>query len=166
MRPILPWSTWDCIAFYLPVKFETRPVLDSRFVDSDCMMTWCWFHCLSFRNIVLQGEQHFASIECVVCWKLVRFWKQTYVNKYRKLYVLQQSGPSWCADGRSVGQKVPGFYGTWRFITMFIRAHHWPYPEPDESSAHTRNQFVTIRLNIITQVSQLVLLFKFSTKIV
>jgi len=26
------------------------------------------------------------------------------------------------------------FYGTQRFNTMYITAHHWPYPEPPTSS--------------------------------
>lgn len=31
-------------------------------------------------------------------------------------------------------KKFPAFYETWGFITMFIRAHDWSVPWPDESS--------------------------------
>jgi len=31
-------------------------------------------------------------------------------------------------------KKYPSYYGTWRFITVFTKAHHWGLPEPDESS--------------------------------
>jgi hypothetical protein len=30
-------------------------------------------------------------------------------------------------------KNFPIFYGTRRFITVFTRALHWPYPEPDQS---------------------------------
>jgi hypothetical protein len=33
-------------------------------------------------------------------------------------------------------KNFPAFYGTRRFITVFTRAFHGPYPEPDLSSPH------------------------------
>jgi hypothetical protein len=33
-------------------------------------------------------------------------------------------------------QNFPAFYGIQKFISAFTRAHHWSYPEPDQSSPY------------------------------
>jgi hypothetical protein len=37
-----------------------------------------------------------------------------------------EQSPSWEANSHSASQEISAFHGTWRFITVFIRARHWP----------------------------------------
>jgi hypothetical protein len=39
--------------------------------------------------------------------------------------------PSWQASIAQLLKNIPAFYGTRKFITIFIRALHWSYPKPD-----------------------------------
>jgi hypothetical protein len=54
---------------------------------------------------------------------------------------MKQSLSSEANNSHSDSQEIPHFYGTWRFITVIIRACHWPYPEPDESSPYLPTLF-------------------------
>jgi hypothetical protein len=38
---------------------------------------------------------------------------------------LMELSPSWEAANCAATQELPAFYGTWRFITVFTRPHHW-----------------------------------------
>jgi hypothetical protein len=38
-------------------------------------------------------------------------------------------------------RKLPVFYGTRRFVTVFKKPANDPYPEPDESSPHPHTQY-------------------------
>jgi hypothetical protein len=50
---------------------------------------------------------------------------------------------------RQLVKKSPALYGSRRFSTVFTTPHHWPLPEPDESSHALPSYFPKIRSNII-----------------
>jgi len=49
--------------------------------------------------------------------------------------------------GSQLVKTFPALYGTRRFITAITRAHHLPYPEPDQSSPCRPFHFLKVHLN-------------------
>jgi hypothetical protein len=58
-------------------------------------------------------------------WRWSCYWFRAVANSKLLWTNCMEMRPSWAADSRSTVQKIPYFYGTLRFITMFARIHHW-----------------------------------------